>query len=258
MCRFPSPPMVAAVIGSYPHAPPEGSAMQRAGPARGPVRPYAPWGMLAAIDLHGCESSRLGDADSIRAFVAAVIDAIGMIAHGASAPRALRRGRARGLVGDAVHRDQLDHDPRRRVLGPLLHRCVLLPAVRPRRGGGGCRLALRRQAEAAGASAMTARRAAIKTNRPTPPRRRRALSAWMITLAATAASTYALDGVATAAGVLLVASRTRCAGRGERRRGWLSPAARSLRQDAGAPREARAGGIPGARLSRTGLAAPSP
>jgi NNMT/PNMT/TEMT family protein len=36
---------------------------------------------------------------------------------------------------------------------------------------------------------------------------RRALSAWMITLAATAASTYALDAVATAAGVLLVASQ---------------------------------------------------
>ena len=36
---------------------------------------------------------------------------------------------------------------------------------------------------------------------------RRALSAWVITLAATAASTYALDAVATAAGVLLVASQ---------------------------------------------------
>ena len=53
---------------------------------------------------------------------------------------------------------------------------------------------------------MTARQAAIKTNRPTLARRRRALSAWMITLAATAASTYTLDAVATAAGVLLVAS----------------------------------------------------
>jgi hypothetical protein len=36
---------------------------------------------------------------------------------------------------------------------------------------------------------------------------RRALSAWMITLAATAASTFALDALATAAGVLLVASQ---------------------------------------------------
>ena len=75
MCRFPSPLTVAAVIGGYPHAPPEGPAMQRAGPAPGPVRPYAPWGTLAAIDLHGCESGRLEDADSIRAFVPAVIDA---------------------------------------------------------------------------------------------------------------------------------------------------------------------------------------
>ena len=40
----------------------------------------------------------------------------------------------------------------------------------------------------------------------TVPRSRRSLSAWMITLAATAASTYALDAVATAVGVLLVAS----------------------------------------------------
>jgi S-adenosylmethionine/arginine decarboxylase-like enzyme len=46
---------------------------------------YAPWGMLAAIDLHGCERSRLADADSIRRFVPAVIDAIGMRAHGALA-----------------------------------------------------------------------------------------------------------------------------------------------------------------------------
>jgi hypothetical protein len=40
----------------------------------------------------------------------------------------------------------------------------------------------------------------------TIPSGRRSLSAWMITLAATGISTYALDGVATAAGVLLVAS----------------------------------------------------
>jgi hypothetical protein len=40
----------------------------------------------------------------------------------------------------------------------------------------------------------------------TVPSGRRGLSAWLITLAATAASTYALDAVATAAGVLLVAS----------------------------------------------------
>jgi hypothetical protein len=49
--------------------------------------------------------------------------------------------------------------------------------------------------------------AAMKNDRSTLPSNRRALSAWMITLAATAASTYALDAVATAAGVLLVASQ---------------------------------------------------
>jgi S-adenosylmethionine/arginine decarboxylase-like enzyme len=51
-------------------------------------RTYVPWGMLAAIDLHGCEFGRLADPDSIRAFVPAVIDAIGMQAHG---PLALER-----------------------------------------------------------------------------------------------------------------------------------------------------------------------
>ena len=54
-----------------------------------PGRPgYAPWGMLAAIDLHGCDRSRLADADGIRRFVPRVIDAIGMCAHG---PLALDR-----------------------------------------------------------------------------------------------------------------------------------------------------------------------
>ena len=47
MCRFPSPLTVAAVRGGYLHAPPEGPAMQRAGPAPGPVdvfscRPFDP------------------------------------------------------------------------------------------------------------------------------------------------------------------------------------------------------------------------
>jgi hypothetical protein len=46
----------------------------------------------------------------------------------------------------------------------------------------------------------------MRTDRSTVHRRRRVLSAWLITLAATAASTSALDAVATAAGVLLVAS----------------------------------------------------
>jgi hypothetical protein len=47
---------------------------------------------------------------------------------------------------------------------------------------------------------------AVALPHPAAPGRHRALSAWAITLAATAASTYALDAVATAAGVLLVAT----------------------------------------------------
>ena len=49
---------------------------------------YAPWGLLAAIDLHGCDRSRLADPDSIRRFVPTVVDAIGMRVHG---PLALDR-----------------------------------------------------------------------------------------------------------------------------------------------------------------------
>ena len=52
------------------------------------ARTLAPWGMLAAIDLHGCDHRRLADADSIRRFVPTVIEAIGMRAHG---PLALER-----------------------------------------------------------------------------------------------------------------------------------------------------------------------
>jgi S-adenosylmethionine/arginine decarboxylase-like enzyme len=40
------------------------------------------WGMLAAIDLHGCELWRLADPSAIRAFVPSLIAAIGMRAHG--------------------------------------------------------------------------------------------------------------------------------------------------------------------------------
>jgi S-adenosylmethionine/arginine decarboxylase-like enzyme len=46
------------------------------------TRSYSPWGMLATIDLHGCDAGRLADAESIRRFVPTVIDAIGMRAHG--------------------------------------------------------------------------------------------------------------------------------------------------------------------------------
>ncbi len=49
---------------------------------------YAPWGLLAAIDLHGCDLGRLTDPSNIRRFVPALIGAISMRAHG---PLALDR-----------------------------------------------------------------------------------------------------------------------------------------------------------------------
>jgi S-adenosylmethionine/arginine decarboxylase-like enzyme len=42
----------------------------------------APWGMMAVIDLHDADHDRLADPDNIREFVADVVDAIGMVAHG--------------------------------------------------------------------------------------------------------------------------------------------------------------------------------
>ena len=41
-----------------------------------------PWGMLAAIDLHGCPFAPLADPNTISACITAVIRAIGMRAHG--------------------------------------------------------------------------------------------------------------------------------------------------------------------------------
>jgi S-adenosylmethionine decarboxylase len=52
------------------------------------TRTYVPWGMRAAIDLHGCERTQLEDPDTLRRFVPSLIDAIGMRAHG---PLALDR-----------------------------------------------------------------------------------------------------------------------------------------------------------------------
>ncbi len=56
----------------------------------------APWGVLAAIDLHGCDRDRLADPGCIRRFVPAVIDAIGMRAHGALALERLGDGELEG------------------------------------------------------------------------------------------------------------------------------------------------------------------
>jgi S-adenosylmethionine/arginine decarboxylase-like enzyme len=57
---------------------------------------YVPWGMLAAIDLHDCDRARLADPDTIRRFVPAVIDAIGMRAHGALALERFADGELEG------------------------------------------------------------------------------------------------------------------------------------------------------------------
>ena len=59
-------------------------------------RTYVAWGTLAAIDLHGCDHGSLADPECIRAFVAAVIEAIGMKAHG---PLALERFGTGALEG---------------------------------------------------------------------------------------------------------------------------------------------------------------
>ena len=41
-----------------------------------------PWGMMAVIDLHDCDRTRLADPDAIRRFVPDVIAAIDMVPHG--------------------------------------------------------------------------------------------------------------------------------------------------------------------------------
>jgi S-adenosylmethionine decarboxylase len=59
--------------------------MQTSAPARPQAAQpptYAPWGMLAAIDLHGSDRACLADPGTIRRFVPEVIHAIGMRAHG--------------------------------------------------------------------------------------------------------------------------------------------------------------------------------
>jgi S-adenosylmethionine/arginine decarboxylase-like enzyme len=43
---------------------------------------YAPWGLLAAIDLHGCDRELLEDPELIRRFVTTLVDAIEMRAYG--------------------------------------------------------------------------------------------------------------------------------------------------------------------------------
>ena len=114
-------------------------------PARARRRPSAaPWGMLAAIDLHGCERGRLADPDAIRRFVATVIDAIGMRAHGPLMIERFGDGELEGWSALQFIETSSITRARRRGRRPLLRRRLLLPAVRPRRRGRGRRRALRR------------------------------------------------------------------------------------------------------------------
>ena len=48
-------PDAMTITEAHPLAPCKEPAMQRALPCPVPGRTYVPWGMLAAIDLHGCE-----------------------------------------------------------------------------------------------------------------------------------------------------------------------------------------------------------
>jgi acyl-CoA synthetase (AMP-forming)/AMP-acid ligase II/S-adenosylmethionine/arginine decarboxylase-like enzyme len=76
------------IIPSVPRSP-AGKLLRRTlVEAEREVWPELPWGVLAAIDLHGCDLGRLADPERIRAFVSAVIEAIDMRSFG---PLALQR-----------------------------------------------------------------------------------------------------------------------------------------------------------------------
>lgn len=45
-------------------------------------RPRGPWGVLAAVDIDGCERAALADAGRLTALVAALVDAVGLGARG--------------------------------------------------------------------------------------------------------------------------------------------------------------------------------
>jgi hypothetical protein len=107
-------------------------------------RATVPWGMLAAIDLHGCDRARLADPDTIRRFVPAVIEAIGMRAHGPLAIERFGDAELEGWSAMQFMRDELDHRPRGRGLLPLLRRRLLVPSLRSGPRGGDRGSALRR------------------------------------------------------------------------------------------------------------------
>ena len=115
----------------------------------------APWGMIAAINLHGCDRGRLADPDTIRRFIPTVIDAIGMRAHG---PLRLDRFGQDELAGWSamqfietscitLHADE--------SLGPLLRRHLLVPSLRAVPRGRDRGRPLRRHADHHHARAMS-------------------------------------------------------------------------------------------------------
>jgi hypothetical protein len=77
--------------------------------------------MLPAVDLHGCDRSRLQDPDGIRGFVPSLLDAIDVAAH---APLMLERFGDGDLEGwSSVSVDQCNR---------------ALPGSQPSTGGGSC------------------------------------------------------------------------------------------------------------------------
>jgi len=110
---------------------------------------YQPWGMLAAIDLHGCERRRLGDPGTLRRFVPSLINAIGMRAHG---PLMLDRFGDGELEGWSAMQFIETSSV---TVRPVFRGRLLLPAVRLQRRGRGRGRALRRHVHAEGASPMT-------------------------------------------------------------------------------------------------------
>ena len=111
-------------------------------------RARLPWGMLAAIDLHGCERSRLDDPDTLRRFVPSLINAIGMRAHGPLALDRFGDGELEGwsamqfieTSSITVHADE--------VCGRCFVDVFFSPAVRLRRRGRSRRRAFRRHVHA--------------------------------------------------------------------------------------------------------------
>ena len=133
---------------------------------------YVPWGMLAAIDLHGCERERLEDPEhDPRASCRALIDAIGMRAHGPLMLERFGDGELEGwsamqfieTSSITVHADEFGG------------RCFIdVFSCRPfdsERAAARRRRALRRHAHAEGAPPMTG-------SRPCSGARRRRRASW--------------------------------------------------------------------------------